>query len=174
MLHCEARRATRRDAVGAYVALSDQDPVRWSRPMMEEAERVLLDAARAERPGRFQLEAAVQSAHARRAVTGRTDWTAIVLLYEGLMRIAPTVGAAVAQSAALAETTGPAQGLAALDRVTADAVDRYQPFWALRAHLLGRLGRGDEAVQAYARAISLSEDPAVRAFLTERHRRILR
>lgn len=174
MLHCEARRAARRDAAGAYVALSDQDPVRWSRPMMEEAERVLLGAARAERPGRFQLEAAVQSAHARRAVTGRTDWTAIVLLYEGLMRIAPTVGAAVAQSAALAETTGPAQGLAALDRVTADAVDRYQPFWALRAHLLGRLGRGDEAAQAYARAISLSEDPAVRAFLTERHRQILR
>ncbi|HZP37802.1 MAG TPA: DUF6596 domain-containing protein [Methylomirabilota bacterium] len=168
MLHCEARREARRDAAGAYVALGDQDPIRWSRPMLDEAERALLDAARADRPGRFQLEAAVQSAHARRAVTGRTDWSAITLLYEGLMRIAPTVGAAVAQSAAIAEAAGPADGLAALERVAADAVDRYQPYWAVRAHLLGALRRGDEARQAYARAISLSEDPAVRAYLAGR------
>lgn len=173
MLHCEARRAARRDAAGAYVPLSDQDPVRWARPMVDEAEGLLLAAARSERPGRFQLEAAVQSAHARRGVTGRTDWAAIALLYEGLMGIAPTVGAAVARCAALAETAGPVQGLAALARVDADAIDRYQPFWALRADLLARLGRGDEAVQAYARAISLSEDPAVRAFLTDRQRRLL-
>lgn len=172
MLHCEARRAARRDDAEAYVPLGDQDPLRWSRPMMDEAERLLLEAARAQRPGRFQLEAAVQSAHAQRAVAGRTDWNAIALLYEGLMRIAPTVGAAVAQCAALGETAGPAPALAALERVSADAVERYQPFWALRAHLLVRLGRHDEAAQAYARAISLSEDPAVRAFLTARQRQL--
>ena len=170
MLHCEARRGTRRDAAGAYVALGDQDPIRWSRPMIDEAEQVLLDAARAERPGRFQLEAAVQSAHARRAVTGRTDWSAIALLYEGLMRIAPTVGVAVARSAAIAEAAGPADGLAALETVAADAVDRYQPYWAVRAHLLGGLGRRDEARRAYERAIWLSDDPAVRAYLAGRQR----
>lgn len=172
MLHCEARRAARRDEAGAYVPLGEQNPVRWSRPMMDEAEGLLLAAARAERPGRFQLEAAVQSAHARRAVTGRTDWPAIALLYEGLMRLAPTVGAAVARSAALAETAGPAQGLAALHDLGSDAVGRYQPFWALRAHLLGRLGCRDQAAEAYARAISLSQDPAVRAFLTRRRREL--
>ena len=165
MLLCEARRAARRDAAGRYVPLSEQEPGDWSRPMIEEAEQVLLAASQDRRPGRFQLEAAVQSAHARRGVTGRTDWEAIALLYEGLIRLGPTVGSAVARAAALAEVEGPTVALAALDAVAADVVEVYQPFWALRAHLLGRLGRRDEAVRAYGRAIALSEDPAVRAFL---------
>jgi RNA polymerase sigma-70 factor (ECF subfamily) len=134
MLHCEARRAARRDAAGAYVPLSEQDVSRWARPMIDEAEEVLRRASRAGRPGRFQLEAAVQSAHA----------------------------------AALAETRGAEAGLAALVAVPAAAVVGYQPFWALRGHLLGRLRRVDEAAQAYARAIALGEDPAVRRFLEEK------
>src|SRR5229473_2280367 len=103
MLHCEARRPARRDAAGGYVPLSEQDVTRWSRPLMEEGERVLARAARAHAPGRFQLEAAIQSAHAQRALAGTTDWEAIVLLYEGLLRCAPTIGARVAYAAALAE-----------------------------------------------------------------------
>jgi RNA polymerase sigma-70 factor (ECF subfamily) len=168
MLHCEARRPARRDAGGGYVPLSRQDVTRWSRPMMEEAERLLAEAARAERPGRFQLEAAIQSAHARRATGEDADREAIALLYEGLTRLAPTVGARVASAAALAEARGAAAGLAALDAIASDAVAAYQPYWALRAHLLGLLGRAGPAREAYARAIELSQDAAVRDFLAGR------
>ncbi|PYM33352.1 MAG: RNA polymerase subunit sigma-70, partial [Candidatus Rokuibacteriota bacterium] len=123
------------------------------------------DASRARKPGPFQLEAAIQSAHACRAVTGRTDWEAIALLYEGLLRYAPTIGAQVGHAAALAEARGAEAGLAALDAIPAEAVGTYQPYWALRAHLLKWLGRAEQAEQAYARAIALSEDAAVREFL---------
>jgi RNA polymerase sigma-70 factor (ECF subfamily) len=168
MLHCEARRPARRDASGAYVPLSRQDVRLWSGAMIAEAEDVLAAVARARRTGRFQLEAAIQSVHARRVVTGRTDWESIALLYEGLVRLAPTVGAQVARAGALGEARGPAAGLVALDALPASVIGAYQPYWALRAHLLRELGRGSEARDAYARAIGLSEDPAVRAFLSDR------
>ncbi len=168
MLHCEARRGARRDADGGYVPLTRQDVERWSRPMIDEAERILAGASEAGRPGRFQLEAAIQSVHAQRAVTGRTDWEAIALLYEGLIRLAPTIGARVGQAAALAEARGADAGLATLDGLPSGALETYQPYWALRAHLLSRLGRADQARDAYARAIGLSEDAAVRDFLVGR------
>ena len=165
MLHCEARRATRRDAGGRYVALSEQDTARWSRPMLDEAEASLAAAAEYGAPGRFQLEAAIQSAHAQRAVSGHTDWDAIALLYAGLLRIAPTLGAQVGHAAALAEAKGSDAALVALAAIPAEAVATYQPYWALRGHLLATLARADEARDSYARAIGLSEDPAVREFL---------
>lgn len=167
MLHCEARRAARRDTRGAYVPLSGQDVALWSRPMIAEAEAMLAAASEAKRPGRFQLEAAIQSVHARRAATGRTDWEAISLLYEGLIRGAPTIGARVGHAAALAEARGAEAGLSALDTLPPDTVAGYQPYWALRGHLLRRLGRPAEAKRAYARAVGLSEDPAVRDFLRD-------
>jgi len=167
MLHCEARRAARRDAAGGYVPLSRQDVTRWARPMIEEAERTLLLAARAGEPGRFQLEAAIQSAHARRLEGGGVDWEAIALLYEGLVRLAPTLGARVGRAAALAQARGPAAGLAALDALPAERVAGYQPYWAVRAHVLAALGR-DDAAGAYVRAIELCEDEAVRVFLAGR------
>jgi len=168
MLHCEARRSARRDAHGGYVPLGRQDVQQWSRPMIDEAERTLAAASQAGKPGRFQLEAAIQSVHAQRAVTGRTDWEAIALLYEGLIRLAPTIGAQVGQAAALAEARGSEAGLALLDGLPASGVEAYQPYWALRGHLLSRLGRANQAKDAYARAIGLSEDPAVRDFLASR------
>ena len=168
MLHCEARRAARHDSTGGYVPLSRQDVERWAWPMIEEAERTLLLAAHAGAPGRFQLEAAIQSAHAQRGRTGSTDWDAIALLYEGLIRIAPTVGARVGQAAALAEARGAEPALAVLDALPAAVIASYQPYWALRAHLLATLGRADEASAAYSWAIGLSEDEAVRVFLADR------
>ena len=165
MLHCEARREARRDAGGGYVPLNLQDVARWSRPMIEEAEARLLAASKAKRPGRFQLEAAIQSVHARRAVTGATDWEAIALLYEGLIRLAPTIGARVGQAAALAEARGAEAGLAALEGIPKEDIRAYQPYWALTAHLLKRLGRTGASRRAYERAVGLSEDPAVRRFL---------
>ena len=167
MLHCEARRVARRNAAGGYVPLTRQDVALWSWPLIEEAEEFLAAASEARKPGRFQLEAAIQSVHAQRAVTGRTDWEAIALLYEGLIRLAPTIGAQVAAAAALAEAKGDDAGLAALEAIPPDAVTTYQPYWALSAHLLKRLGRPAEAREAYARAVGLSEDPAVRDFLRD-------
>jgi RNA polymerase sigma-70 factor (ECF subfamily) len=167
MLHCEARRGARRDGEGRYVPLNTQDTARWSPSLIDEAERRLAAAAQRQKAGRFQLEAAIQSVHARRAVTGNTDWESIALLYEGLLRLAPTVGARVGHAAALAEARGTEAGLAALEQLPADVVSSYQPYWALRGHLLSAR-RPSEARQAYARAIELSDDPAVRAFLTER------
>jgi len=89
MLHCEARRPARRGADGRYIPLSEQDPKQWSFPLIEEAERHLSEAFTQGRSGRFQLEAAIQSVHAERARTGRTDWTAIALFYERLTRLSP-------------------------------------------------------------------------------------
>jgi len=165
MLHCEARRPARRDLQGRYVPLDRQDVALWSPVMIDEAETILADAAGTGRPGRFQLEAAIQSAHARRAVTGRTDWDAIALLYEGLLLCAPTIGARVGHAAALARARGDEAGLAALEAIHDDALVSYQPYWALRAHLLKHLGRADEAGQAFLRALGLTEDDGVRAFL---------
>ena len=167
MLHCEARRGARRDAAGGYVPLTRQDVTLWSRSMIGEAEELLAMASRARKLGRFQLEAAIQSAHAQRAESGRTDWEAIALLYEGLLGLASTIGARVGHAAALAEARGSAAGLAVLETISSEAVSAYQPYWALSGHLLKSLGRGEQAKQAYARAIGLSEDPAVREFLVD-------
>src|SRR5438132_9829839 len=117
MLYCEARRQARRAGDGGYVPLSEQDTRLWSMPLIEEAERLLTMAARQQHAGRFQLEAAIQSAHVERARCGRVDWHAITLLYEGLVRVAPTLGARVGRAAALAEASGPEAGFALLDDI---------------------------------------------------------
>jgi RNA polymerase sigma-70 factor (ECF subfamily) len=165
MLHCEARRAARRSVDGGYVPLSEQDVMLWSAPMIDEAQQLLVAAERARRIGRFQLEAAIQSVHASRAWTGRTDWEAIALLYEGLVRLAPTIGALIGRGAAIAEARGAEHGWALLQAIPAEAVAGYQPYWALAGHLLKRLGRNEQAADAYSRAIGLCEDPAMRDFL---------
>jgi predicted RNA polymerase sigma factor len=168
MLHCEARRAARRGPDGRYIPLSEQDPNLWSRPFIDEAEHHLLEASKYRRRGRFQLEAAIQSVHAERGRTGRVEWTAIVGFYEQLNRIWPTVGRRTGYAAALAEANEAERGLAALDAIDQDAVSAYQPYWAVRAHLLKLLGKGPEARRAYDRAIGLAEDPAVREFLLQK------
>jgi RNA polymerase sigma-70 factor (ECF subfamily) len=168
ILHCEARRGARRNREGAFVRLSDQDPSLWSPDLIAEAERELALAARLRRPGRFQLEAAIQSVHAQRAVTGATDWPALALLYEGLVRISPTIGALVGRSAAIAQAHGLADALAQLQQIDPEDVRDYQPYWALLAHLMQELGRPQEAASAYQRALGLTEDPAIRTFLQEK------
>jgi len=168
MLHCEARRPTRRAPDGRYVPLSEQDSKQWSLPIIEEAERHLVEASCRGQTGRFQLEAAIQSVHAERARSGRTEWAAIMLFYEQLIRISPTLGTLTGHAAAVGEAKGPEAGLAALDGIDLDAVSGYQPYWAVRAHLLQRLARTPEAKSAYDRAIGLTEDPAVKEFLFQR------
>lgn len=163
MLFCEARRPARRDAAGRFVALGAQDPALWDDGQVAEARAVLLRAGAMGRMGRFQLEAAIQAVHAARAEAGVTDWATIALLYEGLHGISPTTGVAVGRAAALAEVHGPAAGLAALEGLEAGPVAGYQPYWALRATLLRRMGL--EARAETARAIELTGEPAVRDYL---------
>lgn len=165
MLHCEARRPARRDAKGTYIPLSDQDTKLWSTESIVRADRLLRTAERAGRIGRFQLEAAIQSVHARRAATGRTDWETIALLYEGLIRIAPTIGALVGRAAAVAEARDASSAWALLGEIPVASVAEYQPYWALAARLLALLNRSSEARAAYGKAIGLCEDRATRDFL---------
>ncbi len=165
MLHCQARRDARRDGAGSFVPLAEQDTTRWSPVLIREAESELARASAAGRIGPFQLEAAIQSVHAARAVTGRTDAQALAQLYEGLAQLVPTTGVLVSRAAALAAAFGAEQGLAALAEMPEAEIASYQPYWALKAHLLRAAARGGEALEAYGRAIGLTDDPAVRTFL---------
>jgi RNA polymerase sigma-70 factor (ECF subfamily) len=168
MLHCEARRTARRSVGGEFVPLSAQDPALWDPAMIAEAERELAIAAAAARPGRFQLEAAIQSVYAERARTGRIDWHAVAVFYSRLVQLSPTLGALIGRAAAIAEVSGPQAGLSLLDEMDTRKVGGYQPYWAVRAHLLQKLNRRHEAFDAFDRAIDLAEDEAARRFLLER------
>ena len=169
MLHAEARRAARRNAQGEYVPLADQDPASWDAQLIEEAEALLLRASRMEGMGRYQLEAAVQSAHVVRRLTGRADWAAIAQLYDLLLTMTGSPVVAINRAIAVAEIRGAAAGLAALDALAGDArLAEYQPYWAARAGLLARTGELHAAEAAYERAIGLEADPAVRRFLQQR------
>jgi predicted RNA polymerase sigma factor len=167
MLFCESRRRARRHS-GAYVPLSEQDPALWSQPMILEAEQWLTQASELKQMGRFQIEAAIQSAHAQRIFGAATNWEAIALLYEGLIQLSPTLGALVSRGAAIAQAHTPQSGLEALQSIPPEVVKTYQPYWALKAHLLRELDQKPEAQSAYERAIGLSEDVATRAFLQQR------
>jgi len=168
MLHCEVRRAARRAPDGRYVPLSEQDCQKWSRPLMEEAERHLGEASSRRCTGRFQLEAAIQSVHAERARSGKIQWNAIMMFYEELIRISHTLGTRTGYAAAVAEAKGAEAALAALNAIAPDDVSAYQPYWAVRAHVLQQLRKIPEALDAFDRAIGLTEDPAVRQFLLQR------
>ena len=171
MLHAEARRGARRNARGEYVPLAQQDPHAWDAQLIEEAEAFLLRASALGRLGRYQLEAAVQSAHVVRRRTGSSDWAAVERLYDALSTITDSPVVAINRAIAVAETRGAATGLAALDALADDVrLADYQPYWAARAGLLARTGDVDGADQAYQRAIGLESDPAVRRFLQQRRK----
>jgi len=118
--------------------------------------------------GRFQLEAAIQSVHCARTTSGVVDANALLELHTALVALAPTLGARVAHAAAHGRATGPLAGLAALDAIDDEAIQRFQPAWATRAHLLAEAGRNDEAALAYDRAISLTADAGPRRYLEQR------
>lgn len=169
MLHADARRDARRDAQGEFVPLAEQGPVRWNAPLIDEAERLLVRASGMGATGRYQLEAAVQSAHAARRLTGKTDWPAIEKIYDALFSITGSPVVAMNRAIAVAEARGAAEGLVLLDALTPDErLTEYQPYWAARAELLARTGDARAAREAYRRAIGLESDPAVRRFLQRR------
>ena len=157
----EARRDARLSD-GVLVPVPEQDVDLWDRQLIERSVSILTQASlmRASQsvPGRFQLEAAIQSVHAARSVTGKTDWRALSQLYSGLMHAYPSIGGAVSRAAVVVEDAGPAEGLRMLDVIAFDGLDAYQPFHAVRAHCLAELDRRAEAAEAYAKAFDLCTD----------------
>jgi len=169
MLYAHSRRATRRDESGAFVPLDEQDPSHWDEQAIDEAEVLLKRALEWRRVGRFQLEAAIQSAHAARRERRTPDWTAIVALYDDLLRVTGSPVVALNRAAALAFERGPQAGLDALVDVEADVrMLSYQPYWATRADLLAKTGDAHSAQAAYARAIGLTVDPSIRKYLASK------
>jgi RNA polymerase sigma-70 factor (ECF subfamily) len=161
-------RAAAREPEGEFVPLEEQDTMLWDRALIAQGEQLLARAHALGRIGRFQLEAAIQSAHCARASSGETDWTALLALYRALVTIAPTLGARVALASAIGRVAGPVEGLAALDQIPDDNALRFQPAWATRAHLLAEAGRHADARRAYDKAISLTTERGVRAYLEQR------
>jgi RNA polymerase sigma-70 factor (ECF subfamily) len=169
MLYADARRPARRDAEGEYVPLGEQDTALWEADLIDEAEALLRAAAARDRLGRYQLEAAIQSAHVVRRLSGRSDWQAIEQLYDALFSLTGSPVVAINRAIAIAETQGAVAGLAALDALAEDRrITEYQPYWAARAGLLARMGPAAEADRAYELAIGLESDAAVRRFLQAR------
>jgi RNA polymerase sigma-70 factor (ECF subfamily) len=162
----EARTPARRTAEGGFIPLDEQDSARWDPVLIARGESLLRRAHTFGSPGRFQYEAAIQSAHCTRPV----DLEALRKLYRALMRVAPSLGAAVASAAVAAELDGPDAGLRALDAIADPAVARFQPAWSTRAHLLGLAGRAAESAAAYRRAIELTTDSGVADYLRRRLR----
>ena len=160
----EARRPARVDADGVFVPLDEQDPAVWDRSLLDRGEELLARAYRYGRPGRFQYEAAIQSAHSSRAFGVPVDAHVVRKLYRALILVAPSLGARVALAALDGEIDGPPAGLQSLDRLDAK---NFQPAWVVRGHLLTAAGRLAEGRAAYRRAAGLTTDPAVAEYLAK-------
>lgn len=163
LLHAEARRAAQFDAKGRFVPLQAQNPTGWNDDLIREAEGALWTAARLRQPGPFQIEAAIQSAHAQRRATGQTPWRAIAHLYGVLVQHHSCLGARVGQAVAQAEAGEPAAAAVLLDALPDEAAG-YAPYWVARAHVL-RLAGAPGRQAALRRAIGLTEDPRLRDYL---------
>jgi predicted RNA polymerase sigma factor len=169
MLHAEARRHARRNGEGEYVPLAEQDMSLWDWRMIFEAESLLRRAGALGSIGRYQIEAALQSAHVYRRSAGRANWEAVAQLYNALFALTGSPVVAVNRALAIAELQGAGAALDELRKLATDArLTEYQPYWAARAELLTRTGARCEARHAYEMAIGLERDPAVRRFLQRR------
>jgi len=166
MLYAEARRGARRNASGAYVPLEEQDTSLWDDSQIQTAERLLRDASAAGPTGRYQLEAAIQSAHTARRLANARNWPIVVQLYDHLFALTRSPVVTLNRAVALAEVEGPEAALAALEPLAADKrMQSYQPYWAARGHLLARARNRTDAAEAFTVAIGLTTDEAVTAYL---------
>jgi RNA polymerase sigma-70 factor (ECF subfamily) len=170
MLLIDARRAARVSPDGGLVPLEDQDRSLWDRRLIEEAQALVRRCLRWNRPGPYQIQAAINAVHSDAPSVAATDWRQIVQLYDHLMSIAPSPIVALNRAVAVAEVDGPR---AALTIVEGLDLDRYYLFHAIRADLLRRLGRRQEAARAYEAAIARTENAAEREFLQRRLRDVM-
>jgi RNA polymerase sigma-70 factor (ECF subfamily) len=165
LLLTESRRAARTDAEGNLVLLADQDRTRWDRTLIAEGQDLVRKCLRRNRPGPYQLQAAIAAVHSDAPTARDTDWRQILALYDQLLVVAPTPVVALNRAVALAEVEGPGPALAVVDALD---LDRYHLFHATRADLLRRLGRTGEAAAAYEAAMDRTDNAAERAFLQDR------
>jgi RNA polymerase sigma-70 factor (ECF subfamily) len=166
MLYAEARRNARRDREGCYVPIDQQDVALWDRTQISNAEKLLHACNRSGPTGRYQLEAAIQSAHIAQRLTGANCWPAIVSLYDHLVSLTSSPVAVLNRAAALAEVAGPDAALAELSGISTDKrILGYQPYWATLGHLNLRAGNIEAGCEALRVAIGLSTDSAVRQHL---------
>ncbi|MGI6872894.1 RNA polymerase sigma factor [Amycolatopsis sp. 3B14] len=165
MLLTESRRAARTGPGGELVLLADQDRSRWDRELIAEGQALVRRCLRRGRPGPYQIQAAINAVHSDAPTAAETDWRQVVALYDQLMAVAPSPVAALHRAVAVAEVDGPAAGLALVERLR---LTEYYLFHAVRADLLRRLGRRDEAARAYEEALRRTENAPEREFLTRR------
>ena len=165
MLYCSARRPARRDAGGRFVPLDRQDWRLWDRNGIIEAEGLLTAAARAGTFGRYQCEAAIQSVHVQRPITGRPNLAALRTLYDLLVSQSDSIGARVGRALVMADAGDPAAALAELDALPFARVERYQPWWVARCRVASLLGQREQAARALDEALALTGDAAVRDYI---------
>jgi RNA polymerase sigma-70 factor (ECF subfamily) len=169
LLLIHARRAARTAADGSLVLLADQDRSRWDTALIAEGHDLVRRCLRRNRPGPYQIQAAINAVHADASTAAQTDWPQILSLYDQLMDCAPTPVVALNRAVAVAEVDGPAAALAAVDALD---LATYHLFHAVRADLLARLGRGGDAVEAYGAALAFTTNGPERAFLERRRRAV--
>jgi RNA polymerase sigma-70 factor, ECF subfamily len=162
MLLVESRRETRTTTDGDLVLLPDQDRGRWDRALIAEGHALVRKCLRMGRPGYYQVQAAINAVHSDAPSTGETDWRSVLALYNQLLAIAPTPIVALNRAVAVAEVDGPEAALAIVRELE---LDEHSVFHVVRADLLRRLGRSNEAAQAYAAAISRTENAVEKEFL---------
>jgi RNA polymerase sigma-70 factor, ECF subfamily len=171
MLLIASRRPARTGADGALVPLDEQDRGRWDRPLIAEGQAIVRACLRRDRPGPYQIQAAINAVHSDAPDADSTDWRQIVTLYDQLMTYVPSPVVALHRAVAVAEVDGPGAGLALVDDL---GLGNYHTFHAVRADLLRRLGRDDEAALAYEAAISGTDNAAERDFLRRRRDQLAR
>jgi RNA polymerase sigma-70 factor, ECF subfamily len=162
LLLVAARRPARTDAGGAFVRLDEQDRTLWDRDLVDEGQRLVRLCLRRNRPGPYQIQAAINAVHSDAPRAADTDWAQILALYDQLLLFEPSPVVALNRAVALGEVEGPAAGLSAVDGLP---LESYYLLHAVRADLLFRLGRSADAVAAYDAALVLTENEAERAHL---------
>jgi RNA polymerase sigma-70 factor (ECF subfamily) len=167
MLLHDARREGRTAGDGTIVLLTEQDRGSWDRRRIVDAMRLLHRALAMERPGPYQIQAAIAATHAEARTPEQTDWARIVALYDDLTTWTSSPVVALNRAVAIGVLRGPEEGLTSMGSLEA-GLERYHLFHAARAHFLSLVGRKQEARTAYARALGLATNTAERSFLTTR------
>lgn len=169
LLLTESRWPARRDSAGRLVLLRDQDRTRWNQEMIAEGQDLVRRCLRRDRPGPYQLQAAISAVHADAGSFDDTAWEQVLVLYDQLLAMTQSPVVALNRALAVGEVHGAAAALALVDQLDLEA---YQPFHAARADLLRRLGRRAEAAREFERAAGLASDPAVAAHLDRQRQRL--
>jgi RNA polymerase sigma-70 factor, ECF subfamily len=171
MLLVESRMAARTMSDGRMVLLADQERARWDRQLIAEGQALVRRCLRRNEPGPYQIQAAIQAVHADAPTAAATNWRQIVMLYDQLLEFTRSPIAALNRAVAVAEVDGPQAALAIVDRLD---LGNYHLFHAIRADLLRRLERGDEAAAAYESAIARCENEVERDLLRRRREAVIR